>query len=252
MAPGWLVLRTQPRREALAAEAVQAKRAEAFAPYLPPRRRDGRVLEGKADKGGGGVGGAAPGGGTGVARGGRGAGARPRGRDRPPHRVSQVELSFHHVVPRRRSRILKVRHEHLRTRVQRIDDHLAVHRPCNLHAPIQQIRGQGSHRPLALANMFRLLQKIRTLSGIVFVQAPILILPRAHRCGLLQPGVYRLAFERQHAKYRLMCAVQWLVGDEAFERLYAQRKLTPRPAALGRHSPLSQPLHVLRRGVAPP
>src|SRR2546423_1562389 len=37
----WVVLKTQPRRELLAAHAVRAQGAEAYVPMLPPRRRDG-------------------------------------------------------------------------------------------------------------------------------------------------------------------------------------------------------------------
>src|SRR5437762_12759698 len=41
---GWVVLRTQPQRELLAAEAVRARGGEAFVPYLPPRRRTRRAV----------------------------------------------------------------------------------------------------------------------------------------------------------------------------------------------------------------
>src|SRR5205814_5512349 len=44
MAWGWVVLKTQPQREVLAAEAVQARGGESFVPYLPARRRDGRAV----------------------------------------------------------------------------------------------------------------------------------------------------------------------------------------------------------------
>ena len=42
-----------------------------------------------------------------------------------------------HVRARRRVRVLEVRHEPLRARVQRVDDHLARRRPGDLHAPVQ-------------------------------------------------------------------------------------------------------------------
>jgi transcriptional antiterminator RfaH len=44
MAWGWVVLKTQPQREVLAAEAVRARGGESFVPYLPARRRDGRAV----------------------------------------------------------------------------------------------------------------------------------------------------------------------------------------------------------------
>jgi transcription antitermination factor NusG len=37
----WVVLKTQPRRELLAAHAVRARGAQAYVPMLPPKRRDG-------------------------------------------------------------------------------------------------------------------------------------------------------------------------------------------------------------------
>ncbi len=44
MAWGWVVLKTQPRREMLAAEAVLAGGGESFVPYLPQPSRGGRVV----------------------------------------------------------------------------------------------------------------------------------------------------------------------------------------------------------------
>ena len=60
--------------------------------------------------------------------------------DRPPHRVVHVPLTVDDVRPRRRVRILEIRHEHPRTRIERVDHHLPLHRPRDLHPPIRQIR----------------------------------------------------------------------------------------------------------------
>jgi hypothetical protein len=46
--------------------------------------------------------------------------------DAPADRVAQVDLALDVVVPARRVRVLEVRHEHVRARVERVDDHLAV------------------------------------------------------------------------------------------------------------------------------
>jgi len=77
-------------------------------------------------------------------------------RDRPPERVSQVDLALDAVRPGRRVRVLEVGHEHLRARVERIDHHLPVYRPGDLDAAVLQL---GRHRfdlPVALAHVFRL------------------------------------------------------------------------------------------------
>ena len=61
-------------------------------------------------------------------------------------RVAQVDLAVDDVVPGRRERVLAVRHEHFRARVQRIDDHLAIGRTGDLDAPILQVRRDRSRR----------------------------------------------------------------------------------------------------------
>jgi transcriptional antiterminator RfaH len=43
MGVSWVVLRTQPRREQLAAQVVRSKGVDCFAPLLPPRRRTERA-----------------------------------------------------------------------------------------------------------------------------------------------------------------------------------------------------------------
>jgi hypothetical protein len=51
-------------------------------------------------------------------------------------RVREVELPLDHVAPRRRVRVLEIRHEAARTRVQGVDHHLAAGRSGDLDAPI--------------------------------------------------------------------------------------------------------------------
>ena len=63
-------------------------------------------------------------------------------------RVAQVLLPLHHVGPRRRAGILEVRHEHLRAGVERVDHHLAVHGPGDLHPPVVQVGRGWRDRPL--------------------------------------------------------------------------------------------------------
>src|SRR5215468_5356336 len=61
--------------------------------------------------------------------------------DGAAHRVHEVALSFDLIRPGWRIRILKVRHEHARTRIQRVDNHLSVYRTRNFHPSVLQIGG---------------------------------------------------------------------------------------------------------------
>ena len=61
----------------------------------------------------------------------------------PLDRVAQVELALDHVVPGRRVGVLEVGHEPVGARVQRVDDHLAVGRPGDLH-PALLAAGSGA------------------------------------------------------------------------------------------------------------
>ena len=68
--------------------------------------------------------------------------------DRSPHRIVHVALPLTHVVPGRRVRILEVRHEHLRARVERVDHHLPLDRPGDLDPPVLQIGRRRRDREL--------------------------------------------------------------------------------------------------------
>jgi len=57
--------------------------------------------------------------------------------------VGEVHLAADHVPPGRRQRILEVRHEGADRRVQRVDDHLAVHGAGDLDTTVEEI---GRHR----------------------------------------------------------------------------------------------------------
>src|SRR3954463_8104922 len=100
---------------------------------------------------------------------------RAREIDRASNRVAQIDLSFDHVPPRWRIRVLEVGHEHLRAGVQGVDDHLAIGRSGDLDASIAQIRRYGRTRPVALADLLRLRQEIEQLAtierGLTFLPA---------------------------------------------------------------------------------
>ena len=84
--------------------------------------------------------------------------------DLATHRVGQVDLPFHHQVPGRRGGVLEVRHEALRAGVQRVDDHLAIDRPGDLDAAVEQIRRDARDLPLAVADLLGLLEEARQLA----------------------------------------------------------------------------------------
>jgi hypothetical protein len=86
--------------------------------------------------------------------------------DRAVDRVPQIDLALDDVVPGRRERILAIRHEHLRARVERVDDHLAIGRPRDLDATVLQIRRDRRHAPLRVANLLRVRQEVRQLARI--------------------------------------------------------------------------------------
>ena len=105
-------------------------------------------------------------------------------RDRPPHRIAQVELPIDVVRPRRRVRVFEVRHEDVRAAVERVDDHLPIDRTGDLDPPILQIVRNVRDGPFALANLVRLRQKVRKLAAIDARLASL-----ARRQQLLAPRV---------------------------------------------------------------
>ena len=80
--------------------------------------------------------------------------------------VDQVALPCYDVLPCGRQRILEVGHETARTRVERIDHHLALDRTGDLDAAVLEIARRGRDSPLALADARRGLEKPRRCAGI--------------------------------------------------------------------------------------
>ncbi len=83
-----------------------------------------------------------------------------RERNLAGHGIAQVDLPLHDVVPGRRERVLAVRHENFRARVQRVDHHLAIGRAGDLDAPVLQVGGNARDAPLRLAHFGGLGQEI--------------------------------------------------------------------------------------------
>src|SRR5262245_33343334 len=71
------------------------------------------------------------------------------------------------VRPGRRVRVLEVGHEHLRARVERVDDHLAIDRPGDLDAAILEVRRNRSDAPVAAAHVRGVGEEVGTLAAVV-------------------------------------------------------------------------------------
>src|SRR5436190_22898527 len=61
--------------------------------------------------------------------------------------IAKIDLTLYVVLPCRRVGILKVSHEHARARVERIDDHFAIHRSGDLDAAVFEIFRNGGNSP---------------------------------------------------------------------------------------------------------
>ena len=88
-------------------------------------------------------------------------------RDRPVHRVAQVDLPLDGVLPGGRVGVLEVGHEHLRARVERVDDHLAVDRAGDLGATILQVGRRGGDLPRRVVpDLSGLGEEVRYRTGV--------------------------------------------------------------------------------------
>ena len=87
-------------------------------------------------------------------------------RDRAPNRIEQVDLPFDLIRPFWRIRILEVGHVTVRTRVQRIDHHLAIGGPGDLHTTALQRSWDRCDLPITGPNRCGFSQKIQMLTGI--------------------------------------------------------------------------------------
>src|SRR5260221_1776224 len=113
------------------------------------------------------------------------------------NRVPQIVLAFNIVIPGRRIRVLEVSHENVGSRVQRVDDHLAIDRPGNFHAAIAQVFGYRRNVPIALPDSSRLRQKVRKLAVI-----DVLLHGSPPRQQFLPPGLEPSRKLRREARGR--------------------------------------------------
>src|SRR5215204_2310938 len=80
-------------------------------------------------------------------------------------RIFHVELALQHVVPGGAVGVLEVSHPAARPRVQRVDRHLSVGWPRQLHTPVLKVVWDRRDLPVALPALPRLRQEIRHLAG---------------------------------------------------------------------------------------
>ena len=80
--------------------------------------------------------------------------------------VFEIGLALDHVGEHRRGGVLEIGHEDLRARVQRVDNHLAVNRAGDLDPAVEKVGGDRGDLPVAVADRFRLGEKVRQLAGV--------------------------------------------------------------------------------------
>src|SRR5262249_19856025 len=80
--------------------------------------------------------------------------------------VLEIELALDVVRPGRRVRILEIRHVDIGAGIEGVDDHLAIDRPRDLDAAIDEILGDRRTLPVAFTDMAGLVQEVRQLAGI--------------------------------------------------------------------------------------
>ena len=88
--------------------------------------------------------------------------------DRAIDSVANVHLAQNRGLPFRRMRILEIGHVNLGSGIQRIDDHFAVHRAGDFHAPVLQVLRNGGYSPGIPAKLLGFRKKIRQYAGIDF------------------------------------------------------------------------------------
>ena len=85
---------------------------------------------------------------------------------RPLDRVAQVELAADHVLPQRGVGVLVVGEPHLGAGVERVDGHLAIGRPGDLHPAVHQPgRRVGDPPRLVLADVLGLGEEVQRAAG---------------------------------------------------------------------------------------
>src|SRR5262245_33868607 len=152
--------------------------------------------------------------------------------------IPQVDLALKVVIPGGRVRILEISHEDIGAGVERVDDHLPLDRPGDLHPAVLQIVRDWRDCPIALANLFCLRKKVRETtfgdlplsSHSLFQQLPpaILELPgefgeklyrisRQNLCVLPDDGTFD--FNSCRRQGRIHCLSPWFLSVTWYQTL---------------------------------
>src|SRR5215472_12400827 len=86
--------------------------------------------------------------------------------DRSSDRIAQIGLALQVVPPGRRVGVLKISHENVSARIQRIDDHLPVDWASDLHTPVLQIVRNWGDLPFLFPNVRGFGKKVWQLASI--------------------------------------------------------------------------------------
>src|SRR5579863_6043119 len=92
--------------------------------------------------------------------------------DRPLDGVSEVDLTRDQVGPRRGGRVLKVGHEPVGARVERIDHQLPIGWTRDLDPALLQLGRDGGYPPVGLPDRSGLGQEIEPLAGVESLAPP--------------------------------------------------------------------------------
>ncbi len=109
--------------------------------------------------------------------------------------VEEVDLATDDVAPVRGVGVLEVGEPHLRPGVQRVDRHLALGGPGDLHPPVAQVRRHLRHLPLPVAHLAGLVEEVEPAGA-----GDLLASLRARGQQLVAPGPeppLQLPHERQ-------------------------------------------------------
>ena len=115
--------------------------------------------------------------------------------------VEEGDLPADDVVPVRGVGVLEVGQPHLRSRVQRVDRHLALGGSGDLHPAVAQVRRRLGHAPLALPKLTRLAEEVEPTRPRHLLAPPLtggqqLVSPRPEPA--LQLGQERQCLPGQH------------------------------------------------------
>src|SRR5262249_50943788 len=134
-------------------------------------------------------------------------------------RIADIELTLEGTRPSGRVRILEIGHVTVRPRVERIDDHLAVHRPGNFHATILEVLWYWLHSPVSLPDRLGFGEELRHLAPIKR------FLPQRTLAEQLEPARIELTVELCEKVQCFRCKDFDLLADDRPQNIEAPSTL---------------------------